>query len=1089
MKSMTNHTAVKNNHSFLNFFVLAAVALALSAMPAVSFGQVKKAERLIDEGRNDAAAKVLKRDFFGKKPDPKSGYLLAQCYYRMHDYDEAREVMELIQEQFENSPEKTRFYIDVLIAVEDFGEAYLNAARLISQDQSDPRSYLWFNKVADLAAWDTLETGTKLENIAGINTPYNEYAPHAAADGSLWFVTDINSMQAIFPASYSGQNIHLIYKTVFNEERGEVKKPSMLVKNRKYYDHDGPLSPWPGTPLHAVTMRDIDAPVETSQLGIYFIDLKKGEEPLPFRFNQSYNTGHPAFDETGTRMYFTSDRPGGNGGMDIWYCDRVDDQWAFPVNLGSAVNTPGNEVFPHYREGRLFFSSDRRDMGYGGLDIYYASEMLKFRQVTNLRHPINSARDDFSIALADYNRGFLASNRREGAGGDDIYRMEYYPDRIVHEKRSARFVGRDIKAGTLVTITDGRGKKAKEVYVDTEGIISLAGLTSAEVYTLDLLGVDTEGLALQVLNDDGSVADTYERSADGSLRVELLRPEDYSAGQMDEDDIYEMAFDLKGKVVSDDDTEDYSEASVTLKSGEGVTLGKMKTDEDGEFAFEGLYQGRKYTIETEGIDGIHEIDIIGDTGELVQTIAPVGSNSFSYTRAVPAADWMRAEEVEVPEVYAAVVSETAVMPADVILEHDSGDKTAEMDEDGFIRLEGLKSKNAYSLTLSEGSLEPSDRLVLLGAYGDTSQTVRPFDERSFRFEYMLYDNFGAVDEKPRKVTPPPAPAADMYRGQISDFGLSEATPMRLTDLDGTRVDTVYVNANGALNMTKLKPKTRYDLRLLADTLAPQSRLMVSHPNGELLSESDRDGNDGFVFIFASDTEEPKAEEAEEEIATLTLSGQSVSSEVSKPLAVKVYDPEENFLTEGFTTKDGSFNFRDIPAFDRYIMEFPDHLPEELFADVPERDGLVEGVKLDTAKYMVDLTGPLVSSDAIAEAPDERREFTVPHIYYRFNSYYLMDESRRSLDMLTRYMRQNPDVIIEIRSYTDSRGSAEYNILLSKRRANSVKEYLTGKNISENRMKTRGLGESVLVNECTDGVKCTEEQHAVNRRTTFVILEE
>jgi outer membrane protein OmpA-like peptidoglycan-associated protein len=150
--------------------------------------------------------------------------------------------------------------------------------------------------------------------------------------------------------------------------------------------------------------------------------------------------------------------------------------------------------------------------------------------------------------------------------------------------------------------------------------------------------------------------------------------------------------------------------------------------------------------------------------------------------------------------------------------------------------------------------------------------------------------------------------------------------------------------------------------------------------------------------------------------------------------------------------------------------------------------MVKGVKVDTSKYLVDLAGPLVSSDEIAEAPEERREFTVPHIYYRFNSYSLMDESRRSLDMLTLYMRQNRDVKIEIRSYTDSRGGIDYNLLLSKRRANAVKDYLTGKGISEDRMKTRGLGESVLVSDCTDGVKCTEEQHAVNRRTTFVILE-
>lgn len=997
MKSKTNQQLVRIIQFSAQALIFIAVFLAVFMVPFSVCGQVKKAERFIEDGRFDAAVKVLKRDFFSKNPSSGSGYLLAQSLYRMHNYDEAREVMELIQDQLDDSPDKMRFYIDVLIANEDFGQAYLSAVRLISQDESDPRSFLWFNKVADLATWDTLETGTILASISGINTPYNEYAPHVAANGALWFVTDINSMQAIFPASYSGQNIHLLYKTRFDKELSEVKKPTMLVRNRNYYDHDGPLSAWPDTTLHAMTMRDIDAPVETSQVAVYFIDLDSGEEPIPFRFNQSYNTGHPTFNETGSRMYFTSDRPGGQGGMDIWYCDWEDDKWAFPVNLGASVNTPGNEVFPHYRQGRLFFSSDRRDIGYGGLDIYYASEMLRFRQVTNLRHPINSARDDFSIAMENYNAGFLSSNRLGGSGGDDIYRVEYFPERIIHQERNARFVGRKVAPGTLVTITDGRGDKVKEVYVGPDGIISLAGLSSSEIYTLELAGMDTEGVALQVLNDDDEVVDTYKPSADGSLRLELLRPEDYKAGRMNEEDVYEMVFDLNGKVVAEDDTETYSEASVVLKSNEGVTLGRKKTGSDGAFSFEGLVQGEEYTIETLGVEGAHEIDIIGETGELIQSISPVGSNSFSYTRAVPAADWMRAEAVEVPEVYAAVVSETAEMPSKVVLQNDNAgaEQSTQLDEDGYVLLQGLRSKNVYSLTLTEGSLQPSDRLVLLGAQGDTSQTVRPFDDRSFRFEYILYDDFGVMEE-------------------------------------------------------------------MTDTIALATPLMVD--------------------TAAVEVPDP-------ELVTITLTGDAVDPKLREPLSVKVYGPDRTLLTEGFTTSNGSFSFGEIPAYDIYLMEFPDQVPADLYADALEGSGLVKGEKLDSATFSIDFTKSVVSENELAEAPAEQREFTVPHIYYSFNSYYLMEESRRSLDMLTRYLRQNPKVKIEIRAYTDSRGGTDYNILLSKRRANAVKEYLINKSIEEDRMRTRGLGESALVNDCTDGVQCTEEEHAANRRTTFIILEE
>jgi len=86
------------------------------------------------------------------------------------------------------------------------------------------------------------------------------------------------------------------------------------------------------------------------------------------------------------------------------------------------------------------------------------------------------------------------------------------------------------------------------------------------------------------------------------------------------------------------------------------------------------------------------------------------------------------------------------------------------------------------------------------------------------------------------------------------------------------------------------------------------------------------------------------------------------------------------------------------------------------------------------------------------------------------------------------MNDYPDMIIELSSHTDSRGSNAYNATLSQCRADAAVDYIVGKGISISRIVPKGYGESRLVNECADGVNCSEPKHQENRRTEFNILE-
>lgn len=135
-----------------------------------------------------------------------------------------------------------------------------------------------------------------------------------------------------------------------------------------------------------------------------------------------HSTGHPALSADGSTLYFISDRPGGFGGTDIYRCIKTDEGWSIPENLGATVNTTGNEMFPTLFGDSLFFSSNgHRTLG--GLDLFVTtSNNGEWSEPENLRYPINTPHDDFSLVLLpDARSGYLSSDR---SGSDRIHMFE-----------------------------------------------------------------------------------------------------------------------------------------------------------------------------------------------------------------------------------------------------------------------------------------------------------------------------------------------------------------------------------------------------------------------------------------------------------------------------------------------------------------------------------------------------------------------------------------------------------------------------------------------------------------------------------------
>jgi len=116
-----------------------------------------------------------------------------------------------------------------------------------------------------------------------------------------------------------------------------------------------------------------------------------------------------------------------------------------------------------------------------------------------------------------------------------------------------------------------------------------------------------------------------------------------------------------------------------------------------------------------------------------------------------------------------------------------------------------------------------------------------------------------------------------------------------------------------------------------------------------------------------------------------------------------------------------------------------------------------------------------------------KPMAVPNIYYDYDKWDIRPDAAMELTKLARVFLDNPGITFELSSHTDSRGGDLYNLVLSDARANSAVDYLVRQGVPPERLIAKGYGESMLVNNCSNGARCSEEDHQANRRTEFKVL--
>jgi len=325
--------------------------------------------------------------------------------------------------------------------------------------------------------------------------------------------------------------------------------------------------------------------------------------------------------------------------MDIYVCRKNGEGWDQPKNLGSEVNTAGNEEFPYIRkDGMLYFSSDGHP-GFGGLDIFSATKRGdSYGEVKNPGAPLNAYTDDFGIIFSDdINKGYFSSDRAGGIGGDDIYSFTALNKFItVSGKILLSKNVNDPAKNTEVMLLSEDGKVLKVTNTDSKGFFKFENLDPDGKYMVKLDETDPQLADKKKYyladENDHIIRVTVINDKGGKFVFQNLPADPNSLPQMEGDDDMTIAGNL---LYGENPSMPLANTKVNLVNDKGEVIQTVNTNAFGAFVFTNLPSDQNFLVKVEETDTKlapnTKIIITNKSGKEMQTTTAGNTGGFKFS--------------------------------------------------------------------------------------------------------------------------------------------------------------------------------------------------------------------------------------------------------------------------------------------------------------------------------------------------------------------------------------------------------------------------------------------------------------------------
>jgi outer membrane protein OmpA-like peptidoglycan-associated protein/tetratricopeptide (TPR) repeat protein len=623
--------------------------ILLLVYPMVIIGQDKRADKLFkSEDYKGALSSYLKT--FEKEPNNgKVAAKIGECYLNLQDYLIASEYFSEASRLMPDEEEYQIDYAEALIYAMEIDRAELFISDYLAENPDSKDANRLLETCSHIKVWEEIKDEFIVVPMLNINSPYDDFGPAVFKDNLVFTSNrfqDLKDFQGV--NSQQDRKTNLYIAEFDNNEKTRFEKPEIFLPFLDESNNQGPISFTKFGKKAFFNSTGISAEKigKKLTLKIFEMDNSMGEWSKPEGIsinNNAYSVYHPFISEDGEYLFYVSDRPGGFGGMDIYYSTKESGVWGIPKNLGPKINTSEDDVFPTFNDGILYYSTKGK-IGYGGLDVFEVDNFRDPEVIRNMGYPINSSSDDFQFVYRTRDAGYFVSDRPGGMGGDDLFafkKQELNRERttIAGQVTFDRVPARNARVDLL-----DQGENVLQTSISDEVgrfQFNAVGVHSIYEVKINLNGSGvTEDVKLGLLNSKGEKVVAIFPDEDERLFFEALPADDYNNLKPIDLGNSLLTVDLRGHIYKEFKGDINERVSLYVLNPDNQVMARGFTDTEGSFEFKRLPPEEYYTLKpSKPIPGIN-IVILGEGDEVIVLRENETKDEFLYLRLSPDEDYI-----------------------------------------------------------------------------------------------------------------------------------------------------------------------------------------------------------------------------------------------------------------------------------------------------------------------------------------------------------------------------------------------------------------------------------------------------------------